>query len=109
MKQPSSLLQKLDPLLKEGQPLTFRKGQVLIYEGHHPYGIFILQSGKVSFYHDGGSCRQEHLQKTPLGKVLGLDFFLKDEISCCTCIVEEDCQVLFISKTQLMPYLESDS
>jgi CRP-like cAMP-binding protein len=101
-----SIPQELDRLLKSGQSLTFHKGQVLVYEGHHPYGIFVLQSGKVDFYREGALCRERHLRIFPQGPVIGLDCFLNDGTSCCTCRAVEDCQVTFISKTHLIPSLK---
>ena len=93
-------------LIREGQALSFHEGQSLYYEGHSPYGLFVLLSGKTHFQ-SNGSCKQEHGWKAPLGKVLGFESFFEDAPYCCSCIAENDCKVVFISKTQLLPFHQS--
>lgn len=97
-----------DELLKEGQTLKFGKGQVLFYEGHNPYGLFVIKSGKVRFTKDGKLCRGNHLWLTSKGDVVGFDSFFDGVPYCCTC-TSQDCQVVFVSKTQLLPYMTSVS
>ncbi|MBI1909489.1 MAG: cyclic nucleotide-binding domain-containing protein [Deltaproteobacteria bacterium] len=99
-----SLKTHWNELLKQGQPLSFRKGQVLFYEGHIPYGLFIVQSGKVRYTRESGSCRAEHHVSSSEGEVLGLSHFFEENPYCCTCTASQNCQVVFISKSQLLPY-----
>lgn len=96
-------------LIKEGQSLTFRKGQVLVYEGHSPYGIFVVHSGKIKFSEGGTPCVIEHVWESPDGKVVGLHHFFEQTPFCCTCTATQNCQVIFISKTQLLPFFEGFS
>ena len=104
---PPQLRSHWSELLKEGQPLTFRKGQSLLYEGHTPYGIFVLQSGRVRFIKGSASCNAaEHLCPAPQGKVIGLHHFFSETPFCCSCNAETDCRLVFISKTQLMSCME---
>lgn len=96
-------------LLQTSQKLTFRKDQVLFYEGHNPCGVFVIQSGKVRFSREGReghSCHVEHTWRSTKGEVLGLHHFLDEAAYCCTCSALKDCRVLFISKTQLLPFVE---
>lgn len=106
-KQLASLEKQWDRLVSEGQPLTFRKGQVLFYEGHTPYGLFVIQSGKVRFLRGDHPCDQNHLWSSPKGNVIGLHHFFDGPPFCCTCLASDDCQVIFISKTQLLPFVKS--
>ncbi|MDO8462547.1 MAG: cyclic nucleotide-binding domain-containing protein [Deltaproteobacteria bacterium] len=101
----SSLKEHWDHLLKEGQELSFRKGQALFYEGHVPYGIFVLRSGKVQFVRGDDSCGEEpHLVQASKGKIIGLSHFFEESPFCCTCVALSDCKLTFISKTQLHPF-----
>lgn len=100
----SSLKSHWDRLLQEGQKVSFRKGQVLFYEGHSPYGIFVVKSGKVRFSRGDHPCTLDHFWQSPRGKVIGVDHFPETPF-CCTCTAVNDCQMLFISKTQLAPCL----
>ena len=106
-------------LLKDGQPFSFKKGQVLFYEGHHPYGLFVLQSGDVKFskeeeegfpLEEGDRCQgcmEEHSPVLSKGRVLGLTPFFEGAPYCCTCTAKEDCRGIFISKTQLTRIMPS--
>ncbi len=94
-------------LIRGGQALTFRKGQVLFYEGHIPYGVFVIESGKVRFQTGNKTCSDDHLKESRQGKVLGLKHFRTEAPFCCTCVCETDCQLIFISKTQLMETLSA--
>ncbi|MBI2082130.1 MAG: cyclic nucleotide-binding domain-containing protein [Deltaproteobacteria bacterium] len=91
-------------LLKKGQPLIFHKGQVLVYEGHDPYGVFVIQSGDIQFTKGKSSCPAEHFWHSPKGNVLGVEHFFDGSPFCCTCVATSDCRVVFISKTQLLPF-----
>ncbi len=91
-------------LLEGGQLLQFSRGQVLFYEGHYPYGLFVVQKGKVRFTKDGRLCRENHVWKAPEGRVVGAEAFFEEMPYCCTC-TSQDCEAIFISKTQLLPYL----
>jgi len=95
-----------DDLLKQGQKLSFHKDQFLCYEGHEPYGIFVLWSGKVDFSQGETSCEEPHLCSFSQGKVIGLHHFFSKTPFCCSCVAVTYCQITFISKTQLLPYLK---
>ena len=94
-----------EDLRKEAQPLAFRKGQVLFYAGHSPYGIFVIETGKVEFMQGGTVCPDDHYWKSPRGEALGLHHFFSGTPYCCTCTAANNCKLLFISKTQLTSYL----
>ncbi len=88
-------------LLKSGQPFSFKKGQVLFYEGHSPYGLFVLQSGDVKFSSPCQGCLEEHSPMLQKEKVLGLKPFFEGTPYCCTCTAKKNCHGIFVSKTQL--------
>lgn len=106
-----------EDLLSEGKSISFKSGQVLFYEGHSPYGVFILQKGRVKFRkreaeeapdslgHDvsesDAHCREAHGPELKKGRVLGVAPFIHNQPYCCTCVAAEDCQAIFVSKTQL--------
>ncbi len=86
--------------------MSFRKGQTLFYEGHTPYGIYFLQGGKVAFKRGKRVCTGGHLIDIRRGKLIELHSFFEDKPYCCTCRAVEDCHVIFVSKTQLLPLKE---
>lgn len=102
----SSIDSHWENLLREGKELYFQAGQVLFYEGHNPYGIFVLLTGDVHFSREVGTA-DDHRESFSKGVVLGLEAFLEEKPYCCTCTASRPTQVVFISKTQLsvcLPY-----
>ena len=105
----SHLSKDWDKLILEGKKMAYKKGQVLFYEGHEPYGIFALDTGTVTFVRktDQGEdvvdvlCGEAHTNSVSRWRVLGLSVLIDGTTYCCTCTASEDCKVVFISKTQL--------
>lgn len=91
-------------LLAQGQHLTFRRGQTLIYKDHIPYGVFVILQGRVDLIGATEDCEHEEMKRIPQGDVVGLDPVLKGTHSCCDVVAAEDCQTIFISKTLLLQY-----
>lgn len=102
----SALSEHWGELLKASEEMAFSRGQVLFYEGHYPYGLFVLLEGEVSFTRNNIPCRESHFWKSPKGKVIGLEPFVEDIPSCCTSMAVQDSRVIFIPKSRLLPFLE---
>ncbi|MBI2066455.1 MAG: cyclic nucleotide-binding domain-containing protein [Deltaproteobacteria bacterium] len=90
-----------EDLVRKGEELVFRKGQVLFYEGHQPYGVYVVKSGEFSFAKEGVPCRGSHVDKVGSLKVLGLHDFFNGKPFCCTCTATADCRLIFLSRSQL--------
>lgn len=99
-----TLSNQWDDLLKQGQVMTFRKGQVIFYEGHQLYGIFVLQEGDVKFSQREEPAVDSHRSLFRDEDVIGMDLFFNEAPSCCTCTAAKDCRVTLLSKTQLLPF-----
>jgi len=96
-------------LIQASQELSFRKGQVLFYEGHIPYGLFVITSGRVDFSStDRTTSFEEQSWKSPQGLVVGIDAALNGEPSCYTVVAAEDCKTLFLPKSALTTHLKMD-
>lgn len=104
-KIPASLKNKWNEICSQAQLLSFRKGQTLFYEGHAPYGVFVIKSGKVQYSQGGNACAQEHIWNSPQGEVIGLYHLFSNTPYCCTGNAASDCETLFVSKTQLAHFL----
>jgi len=87
----------------KGHRLTFKEGQVLFYEGHFPYGFYILNAGAVLFQCEGGLCSKSHHEFWGEKRVIGLEPFLKNIPYSCTCLADSSCELVFISKTECFP------
>ena len=94
--------------ISKGQALTFHRGQVLFYEGHLPYGVFLIRSGHVELSSCGENCAAESWS-TPEGKIFGISHVLSGSPFCCTGTAAVDCEVVFIAKSELEALLRADS
>ncbi len=96
----------LGSLVCKGQALSFRKGQVLFYEGHIPYGIYLVRSGIIAISSKQEECPPEVAGKIPQGEIYGLDAILQKHPFCCTGTAQTDCEAIFISRNLLEPMLK---
>lgn len=94
--------------IAQGQALTFHRGQVLFYEGHMPYGIFLVRSGQVELSSCGESCAAESWS-APQGKIFGISHVVAGSPFCCTGVAATDCEVIFISKSRLEALLRGEA
>ena len=84
--------------LQESTILHFNKGQVIFYQGHQPYGIFVIKSGSVVFTSQDHEEKEIHLlapQKMPIG----IDFIMGNETYPYSAVACSDVVVFFINKT----------
>lgn len=106
----TKIIQKLESqwskLKKQAQALHFKKGQILFYEGHLPYGIYLIESGKLVFRKDEKTCFKEHEFRIHKDRVIGLHTLLDNLSNECSCEAETECNLLFVSKTQLSHFLK---
>jgi len=86
----------LKQLIHDGNPVHYRKGQIIFYEGHHPCGFYFLKKGEVSLKESTvGKKPKLHSTKD---KLLGLMHLLSDTPYCSTCTAEDDVDTIFIPK-----------
>ncbi len=94
-------------LIQRGEVLHFHPGQVLCYEDHAPYGLFVIKQGVVECQRGGKPCTESHFWQSPDGKqVIGIHHLAEGAILCCTCTATSDCEVLFLSKSEILPLLQ---
>ncbi len=96
-------------LTQEAQTVRYKKGQVLFYEGHLPYGLYILKVGDLFFTRSEKKCHNDHLSRIGKDRVVCIESILTQKPNLCTCYAKTDCDVLFISKIQLSHCLDENS
>lgn len=98
-----SLLDKdWSKLKKHARLISFRKGQVLFYEGHYPYGLYFLIQGKIKFIHQGKNCSEDHYTDFKNTQILCLKSFLKNLSYHCHAYLLTDAEFLFLSKIEIL-------
>jgi signal-transduction protein with cAMP-binding, CBS, and nucleotidyltransferase domain len=85
-------LKELPDLTDKTTIHVFKPGQIIYYEGHMPYGLFILLEGKIEILNNGSS------DKLETGAVLGVNSFLNSQGYSATAKAITECKVSFLSK-----------
>jgi len=88
-------------LLKYSTELNFKDGQDIFYEGHNPYGAFIILSGDVTLTKASDS---EKKLSAPLTVPIGLDLLLTGQTYPFTAVANGPVQARFVSKGLLLKY-----
>ncbi len=92
--------------LSFAQELAFKKGKLIFYEEGIPTGLFILKSGKAKIYKTGIYGKDQIFYIYKKGDLFGYHALLANEKYEDACEALEDCEVLFISKTDMGILLE---
>lgn len=89
-----------------GEILHYKKGQVLFYAGHQPFGFFILKNGKLILKPPS---RKKKKREVPQDRILGLSHLLTDTPYCYTCQAASDVEVVFFPKASLLDHCQKIS
>lgn len=103
-KRYNRLRDSLDRMMRDGNPVHYRKGQVVFYEGHHPCGVYFLKKGKVSL-NESAAGGDTKIHPTA-DKLLGLMHLLSDTPYCSTCTAEDEVDTIFIPKATVLHCLD---
>lgn len=85
---------------------TYRKGQVIYYEGNYPQGLFCIYTGKVKISTIGIKGKEQIVKFKGSGEVLGYRALLNDEPYNATATAISDCEICHISKNSFLATLE---
>lgn len=89
----SFYLSELPDLQESTTSHFFKPGQIIFYEGHIPYGLFILLDGTIEICVDNTSEKLEGCA------ILGINSFLNTRYYPVTAKAITTCKVNFLSKT----------
>jgi len=103
-----SFIKTWDKLVQESTLLGFKKDQTLFYQGHLPYGVFIIASGKVDFISEDNDGQKEVIG-APLNTPIGIDLHYDNYPYPFTAIARGPVVAFFIHKSSLNKILKPDS
>lgn len=83
---------------QKGIPLSFEKDQVLFYQGHQPFGVFILEDGRIQHKTQTASGREKIVGDSTIQDVIGLDDLLANKPYTFTAVTMAPSRVSFISR-----------
>ena len=87
---------------------TYKRGQVIFYEGNSPFGMYCIFSGKVKLFKTSPNGKQMILKVLKAGDILGYRSLFSSEPYAATAEVIEDGQVCFIEKETFLKVISND-
>lgn len=98
MKEIREIKENLKRFAEKAEKVFLQKGHVLFYEGHAPYGFYILKKGGIRFSRTNMRGQKVFL---PVGetKIFGLYHLVTNTPYCATAEAKSDLEVLFIPKS----------
>jgi CRP/FNR family transcriptional regulator, polysaccharide utilization system transcription regulator len=79
--------------------ISYRKGQLIFYEGNHPQGLYCISSGKVKIHKLGHDGKDQILRLAKKGNVLGYRALLSEDNYHASATAIEDSSICFFPKT----------
>ena len=84
---------------------TYKRKQIVFYEGNMPYGLHCIYSGKVKVYKTGSEGREQIVRIAGPGDILGYRALFANEPYSATAEALEDAMICFIDKNAFFPIL----
>lgn len=84
---------------------SYKKGQVVFYEGNQAYGIYCILEGRVKLYKTGVDGRQQIVRISGAGDLVGYRSLFADEPYHATAEALEESTICCIDKNAFFPVL----
>ena len=84
---------------------TYKRKQIVFYEGNMPFGLHCIYSGKVKVYKTGTEGREQIVRIAGPGDILGYRALFAGEPYSATAEALEDAMICFIDKNAFFPIL----
>ncbi len=86
--------------LSEGKTvITYKKGQMIFYEGNHPQGLYCIYKGKVKIHKLGLDGKEQILRLAKKGNLIGYRAILSSDNYHASATALEESVICFFSKT----------
>ncbi len=90
---------ELSILSQSKSHISYKKGQMIFYEGNHPLGLYCIYSGKVKIHKLGHDGKDQILRLAKNGSVIGYRALLSDDNYHASATAIEDSQICFFPKS----------
>ncbi|MGB3180190.1 MAG: Crp/Fnr family transcriptional regulator [Cyclobacteriaceae bacterium] len=87
---------------------VYKKGQVLLYEGTRPLGVFCINRGKVKIYKLGSDGKEQIVRIAKEGDILGYKAMISEETYPVTAETLEPCTICFLPKSEFLSLLSEN-
>jgi CRP-like cAMP-binding protein len=85
---------------------TYKKGQVLFYQGNPPFGLYCINNGKIKVTKTGNDGKESIVRLAGGGDVLGHRSLFSNENYTATATAMEDTTVCFLDKKYIFQAIE---
>lgn len=99
-------LSELDRLIRERKNRTFKKKQIIYYEGDPVQGLFLLLSGKIKTFKQSADGRELMTGFYESGSYLAIQTLLTNEMATDTAEVLEDAEVCVLPKNLILDLVD---
>lgn len=89
---------ELAELSESKSHISYKKGQMIFYEGNHPQGLYCIYSGKVKIHKLGHDGKDQILRLAKKGNVIGYRALLSDDNYHASATAMEDSVICFFPK-----------
>lgn len=89
---------ELSALSESKSHISYKKGQIIFYEGNHPQGLYCIHSGKVKIHKLGHDGKDQILRLAKKSNVIGYRALLSDDHYHASATAIEDSVICFFSK-----------
>ncbi len=86
----------------------FKKGEIIFKEGHHAYGLYCINGGKVKLSKNGDMGKEHIVRMAAPGDVLGYRAILSGERYSASATALEDCNLCFVPKELFLSIVRKD-
>ncbi|MBP6335038.1 MAG: Crp/Fnr family transcriptional regulator [Bacteroidia bacterium] len=90
---------ELESLSQDKTHISYKKGQMIFYQGNHPQGLYCIFSGKVKIHKIGHDGRDQILRLAKKGNIIGYRALLNEDIYHASATAIEDSLICFFSKS----------
>lgn len=90
---------ELSVLSQNKSHISFKKGQMIFYEGNHPQGLYCIYSGKVKIHKLGHDGKDQILRLAKKGNVIGYRALLSEDNYHASATAIEDSLICFFPKS----------
>ena len=88
----------LGSLIQVEERIDYREGQMIFYEGHQPYGLYVLRRGRVRLFQKHPNGEEKLIQVVEPGYLFGEKAFLENVSYDASAKAETDASVSFFSR-----------
>jgi CRP-like cAMP-binding protein len=88
---------------------TYKKGQIIFYEGSFPHGLFCVNSGKIKIAQTGDEGKEQIVRLAKEGDILGYRALLSGEKYSCSATALDETSICFIPKQIFFTLIEKNA